>query len=169
MQINVSQLLKETFGTVRNHEVSETVDITGDGNDKQVQGEIRLFHTPGGILVKGLLHTEVKLTCSRCLSRFSHPVTLNIEEEYIPTIDMVSGAPLPPAEEPGSFTIDEHHVIDLTEAARQYALLAIPMKPLCRKDCAGLCPKCGHNLNQGACSCPQQEIDPRWSKLSKLV
>ena len=169
MQINVSQLLKETFGTVRNYKVSETVDIAGDGNDRPVQGELRLFRTPKGILVKGLLHTKVELTCSRCLSSFSYPATLNIEEEYIQTVDIVSGVPLPSPEEASSFNIDEHHVIDLTEAIRQYTVLAVPMKPLCREDCAGLCPKCGHNLNQGACSCPKQEIDPRWSELSKLL
>jgi len=45
---------------------------------------------------------------------------------------------LPPPDEAGCFTIDEHQVIDLTEAVRQYALMAVPMKPLCREDCAGL-------------------------------
>ncbi|MBA7688765.1 hypothetical protein ES703_97254 [subsurface metagenome] len=72
-------------------------------------------------------------------------------------------------EEPGCFTIDEHHILDLTEAIRQYALLAIPMKPLCRGDCAGLCPNCGHNINQGPCDCSPQETEPRWSELSKLT
>lgn len=168
MQINVSQLLKETIGTVRNYKINETIDIAGDGNERLVQGEVKLFRTPRGILVKGLLHTEVNLTCSRCLSSFSYPVTLNIEEEYDPTVDVLSGTPLPSPEEASSFNIDEHHVIDLTEAIRQYSLLATPMKPLCREDCDGLCLKCGHNLNQGACNCPKQEIDPRWSELSKL-
>ena len=168
MQINISQLLKETFGTVRNYKINETIDIAGDGNERLVQGEVRLFRTPRGILVKGLLRTEVNLTCSRCLNSFSYPVTLNIEEEYTPTVDVLSGTPLPSPEEASSFNIDEHHVIDLTEAIRQYSLLATPMKPLCREDCNGLCLKCGHNLNQGACSCPKQEIDPRWSELSKL-
>jgi uncharacterized protein len=75
---------------------------------------------------------------------------------------------LPSPEEPSAFTIDEHHILDLTEGIRQYALMAIPMKPLCNKDCAGLCQKCGQNLNQGKCNCPAEEIDPRWSKLAGL-
>jgi len=169
MQINVSQLLKEPIGSTRNYEISGAVDITGDGVGSGAQGEATLTRTNQGILVKGVLHTEVELTCSRCLSLFSCPVTLNIEEEYTPTVDVISGAPLPSLEEPGSFTIDENHVIDLTEAIRQYALLAIPMKPLCREDCAGLCQSCGHNLNQGPCDCPPQEVDPRWSELNKLL
>ena len=83
--------------------------------------------------------------------------------------DMVSGAPLPLPEEPDCFTIDEHNILDLTEAIRQYALLTVPMKPLCHQDCAGLCPTCGINLNQASCDCPPEPADPRWSELSKLV
>jgi len=154
MQLNVSQLLKASIGSIRNYEVSETVDITGGGS--MVEGKVRLMRTDRGILVKGTLHTEVEVTCSRCLSLFSCPLALNIEEEYFPTTDVISGATLPLPEEPGCFTIDEHHVLDLTEAIRQYALLATPMKPLCGDDCAGLCPYCGHNLNQGPCDCPPQ-------------
>jgi uncharacterized protein len=167
MQINVSQLLKEPIGATRDYKVSEIVDITGAG--RMVQGEVKLLRTHRGILVKGVLHTEVELICGRCLSPFSCPATLNIDEEYTPTVDVVSGVPLSSPEEPGSFIIDEHHVIDLTEAIRQYLLLAIPMKPLCREDCAGLCSNCGHNLNQGPCGCPVKQVAPRWSELSKLL
>jgi uncharacterized protein len=168
MQINVAQHLKSAVGSVRDYEVSETIDVTGDGNGSLVQGKVSLMRTDQGILVRGVLNAEVKLTCSRCLSLFNCPLTLNIEEEFFPTIDVVSGVSIPVPDEPGCFTIDERHVLDLNEAMRQCALLAIPMKPLCREDCAGLCPDCGHNLNLGACNCPPQGADPRWSELSKL-
>jgi len=167
MRINVSQQLKASIGSIRNYEVSGIVNVAG--GKSMVQGEVKLMRTDRSILAKGILHTTVEVTCSRCLSLFSCPLTLNIEEEYFPITDVVSGASLPLPEEPGCFTIDEHHVIDLTEAIRQYALLAIPMKPLCRGDCAGLCPNCGHNLNQGPCDCSPQETEPRWSELSKLT
>jgi uncharacterized protein len=75
---------------------------------------------------------------------------------------------LPPPDDPGSFTIDEHHILDLTEAIRQYIVTAMPMKSLCREDCAGLCPTCGKDLNQGKCGCKQEELDPRWAELLKL-
>ena len=167
MWINVSQQLKTSIGTIRDYEVSEIVNIAS--GKSMVQGEVGLIRTDRGILAKGTLHTEVEVICSRCLSLFNSPLTLNIEEEYFPVTDVVSGGSLPSPEEPGCFTIDEHHVIDLTEAIRQYALLAIPMKPLCRGDCAGLCPNCGHNLNQGPCDCSPQEIEPHWAELSKLT
>ena len=166
MQINVSQLLKAPIGSTRNYEIRGSIDTDGDS---MVQGEVRLLRTDRSILVKGTLHTEVKITCSRCLSLASCLLTLNVEEEYFPVADVVSGASLPAPEEPGGFTIDEHHILDLTEAVRQHVLLATPMKPLCREDCAGLCPNCGHNLNQGPCDCLPQETDPRWSELHKLT
>ncbi len=167
MQINVSQQLKAPIGSIRTYKMSDVVDISG-GNSL-VRGEVRLMRTDRGILAKGTLNTEIELTCSRCLSLFSCPLTLNIEEEYLPTIDVVTGAPSPLPDEPGCFTIDERNTLDLTEAIRQYALLSTPMKPLCHKDCAGLCPSCGYNLNQAPCNCPPKPIDRRWSELSKLV
>ena len=127
------------------------------------------MRTDRGILVKGTLHTEVQVTCSRCLSLFSCPLALNIEEEYFPTTDVNSSVSLPLPDEPGCFTIDEHYILDLAEAIRQYALLALPMKSLCREDCAGLCPTCGHNLNQGHCSCLPQETDSHWAELANWL
>ncbi len=167
VQINVSQLLKESIGATRNYKVSGIVDI-GD-IESQVEGEVSLTRTDRGILAKGTLQTSIKLTCCRCLSLFSCPLSVDIEDEYFPTIDIPSGAPLPLPDDPDIFTIDEHNILDLTEAIRQYGLLAIPMKPLCRQDCAGLCPPCGGNLNQSACSCPTKPIDERWFELIRLA
>ena len=167
MRINVSQQLKSPIGSKLAYEVSEIVNIAG--GDSVVKGKVTLVRTDQGILAEAKLHTEVELTCSRCLTLFNYLLTLNIEEEYLPTTDVVSGVSLTLPDEPGCFTIDEHHILDLTEAIRQYALLAIPMKPLCRQDCAGLCPTCGHKLNQGPCHCPSKQVDPRWAKLKKLA
>ena len=167
MRINVSGLLKSSIGATRDHTVSDTVNISG--SDSLVQGEVSLIRTDRGILVKATLNTEVAVTCSRCLSPFSSPLNLKIEEEYFPAIDVGSGNSLSLPDEPSCFTIDGRHILDLTEAVQQYALLGIPMKPLCRQDCAGLCPTCGHDLNQGPCGCLPQEMDTRWSKLGELL
>jgi len=167
MQINVAQQLKEPVGSTRDYKVDDVVDIANGGC--QFKGEVRLIRTNRGILAKGRLNTEVAIACSRCLNLFSYPLTLDIEEEYFPVADVVSGSRLPLPDEPGCFIIDEHHILDLTEAIRQYALLAVPMKPLCREDCVGLCSICGKDLNQGPCGCLHQETDPRWSKLKELT
>jgi uncharacterized protein len=169
MQVNVSQLLKEPVGSSRDYEISGTVDIAGDSEGRPAQGTVTMVRTPQGILVRGELRAELELTCGRCLGAFGFPVAIDIEEEFTPTVDVNSGVPLPQPEETGAFAIDEHHVIDLSEAMRQYAMLAVPMKPLCRANCAGLCQECGCDLNQRACGCVAQTLDPRWSVLSKLL
>lgn len=166
-QINVSQLLKAPIGTIREHRLNDNIDIAG--GSRLIQGEVQLTRADRSILVKGTLNTEVELTCSRCLNLFSCLLTLNIEEEYFPTKDIITDVSLSSPEEPGSFTIDGNNILDLTEAISQYALLAIPMKPLCHEDCAGLCPTCGANLNQGPCGCPAKPADPRWSKLIQFT
>ncbi len=168
MQINVAHQLRSAIGAVKEHDVDVVMDVTGYGNTSRLQGRVSLTRTDRGILLKGVLNTEVELTCSRCLTPFPCPLTLKIAEEYFPTVDVVSGAPLPLPDEFGGFTIDENHELDLTEAVHQYALLAVPMKPLCRPDCAGLCPVCGQNLNLGECQCPPPEADPRWAKLKEI-
>jgi uncharacterized protein len=169
MEINVSQQLKENIGTVREHEISELTDIRGIGFSSPVEGSFKLTRTNRGILVQGTLHTEVPVECSRCLKVFDYPLTVNIEEEYFPIIDVNSGTPVEIPDDTDSFTIDDHHILDLSEAIRQNALLAIPMKVLCRKDCRGLCQECGKNLNEGPCGCETEIIDPRWAQLAKLA
>ena len=167
MRANVAQHLKAPIGTTRNDEIDEMVDIADSG--LPIQGEVELTRTNRGILVKGTLHTELEVTCSRCLSSFGYPITLNIEEECFPTTDVVRGTSLTLPDDPGCFTIDENHILNLTEAISQYALLAVPMKPLCREDCVGLCTNCGHELNQGACGCPPQETGLHQSELRAVM
>jgi uncharacterized protein len=167
IQINVAQLLKEPVGSTRAYEVDDAVKIT-DG-DRPVKGQVNLIRTNRGILLKSALNTEMELTCSRCLTQFIYPLSLEIEEEYFPTIDILTGAPVTTPDEPGAFTIDQNNILDLTEAIRQYTLLSIPMKPLCQTDCAGLCPTCGTNLNEEQCQCLPKPVDPRWAKLDRLM
>jgi uncharacterized protein len=169
MEINVSQQLKENIGTVREYEVSDSTDIVGIGASSPVAGSVKLTRTNRGILVQGTLQTRIPVECSRCLKVFDYPLTLNIEEEYFPVIDVNSGTPIEIPDDVDGFTIDEHHILDLSEAIRQNALLAIPMKVLCRKDCAGICQDCGKSLNEGPCDCDTEKIDPRWAKLAKLA
>ena len=126
MDMNVSQLLREPIGSTRDIDIDEELDITGEGNKSRIRGECNLLRTQRSILVDCALNTEIELSCSRCLCTFRYPIKVRFEEEFFPALDVDSGAPLPPPEESGSFTIDEQHTLDLTEAIRQYALLAIP-------------------------------------------
>ncbi len=154
MQFNVAQQLKSSIGSNRSYRIDEAIDLADGGKDGCfLQGGVNLLRTDRGILAMGNFETGVRLVCSRCLGLFHCPLRLTIEEEYFPSVDVVSDIPLPPPEEASAFTIDRNHILDLSEATRQYILLATPLKPLCRPDCAGLCSYCGHNLNQGHCGC----------------
>lgn len=167
MQMNVSQLLQEPIGATRRHQVDEALDITGEGNRSPVHGECRLLRTQQGVLASCEIDTEVDLNCNRCDVTYRQPLHVEFEEEFVPTIDVHSGIALEPPEA-GVFTIDDHHILDVSEAVRQYALTAIPLKALCSDTCAGLCPTCGKNLNEGPCECPAESPDPRWARLRGL-
>lgn len=168
MQFNVAQLLKESVGATREYWAEGTIPSGGE-LISPLRGRVELLRTDRGLLVKATLTADIKSTCSRCLEEFHQSITLRLEEEFFPKVDIFTGTYLPRPEDADAFTIDEHHILDLTEAVRQYALLALPMKPLCRPDCAGICSQCGANLNQGPCRCATSPGDARWSPLEKLL
>lgn len=165
MEINVSQLLKASIGSTREFSLDDPIAILEEGLESHVTGTIYVIKTHRGVLVQGTVETTVPMECSRCLNTFKNKLTVNVEEEYFPRLDINSGTPLEVPDETDSFIIDEHHILDLSEAIRQNALLAIPMKPLCREDCAGLCQICGKDLNQVQCDCNKGNVDSRWAKL----
>jgi len=166
MQTNVAQLLKSPIGSLRTITVDDKLEE--NGTKYTVKGEVTLTLTNRSILAQGDLKTQTRIVCSRCLKTFTCKISLNLLEEYFPKIDVVTGFRLPEPEDPGSFTLDEHHELDLTEAIRQYIVTAMPMKPLCKETCAGLCATCGKDLNQGKCDCTTEIVDPRWAELLKL-
>ena len=168
MEFNVAQLLRESIGARRTYSVEE--HVRGDGGSSiAVTGRVALLRTDRSILVEARLQTVIRTECSRCLAPAWASVALALEEEYYPSVDVVSGASLPEPDDPSAFRIDGRHVLDLDEAVRQHLVLAEPMQPLCRPDCAGLCPGCGADRNQGACRCDTVAIDARWSVLRRLT
>ncbi|MBI2865943.1 MAG: DUF177 domain-containing protein [Chloroflexi bacterium] len=169
MKFNVAQLLKDPVGSTRQYSLTEPLEVPGE-DPKPVSGTVLLLRTNRGVLVRGPVTTWVACVCSRCLSLYSQEIHADLEEEFFPTIDVNSGTPVPlPLGEEELFIIDEHHILDLTEALRQQSLLALPMKPLCRPDCAGLCPTCGQNLNLELCQCSNSPHAPRWAALRDLA
>ncbi len=171
MQYNVAQLLKELSGATRHHELDEPFECEGEGWDPlRVSGHVQMLRSHRGLVVTAQLETTVPLACSRCLEHYSECVKMELAEEFFPVIDVHSGLPVNSQQDQDedSFTIDQNHILDLTEAVRQAVVLALPIKPLCNEDCAGLCAECGANLNQHPCSCATPDSDPRWAKLKRL-
>ena len=60
-------------------------------------------------------------------------------------------------------------MLDVDTPVLDQLFLEFPMKHLCREDCAGLCPICGKNRNEGTCDCEKKQIDPRFASLRKLL
>lgn len=164
---NVAQLLREPVGAERAYHLEATVKI-GEIEEAAFEGNLDLLRTDKGILVQAHLETLIPEICSRCLSPFSYPLNVEFQEEFYPTVEVNLGYQLPLPEDSSAFTIDENHVMDIAEVIRQYAVLALPLKPLCQVECAGLCPQCGKNLNEGPCKCPPPPIDDRWLALHSL-
>lgn len=172
MLYNVSQLLKEHVGATRSYRLQEDISDL-DPSLKPLTdlvGTLDLIRTNDGILVRADLQTSVELSCSRCLTPFALPVRFRIDEEFLPTIDISTGARLPqPDDADDAVLIDRNHILDLSEIVRQDLTLALPLIPLCRENCRGLCPNCGTNWNESDCDCRTDEIDPRFATLKQLL
>ncbi len=172
MRYNVSQLIKSPTGTTRHYKVHDDItDLDAAITPlSTLDGEITMVRTADGILVTGDLHTSVELSCSRCLDLFAMPVRFGVEEEFHPSIDIFTGAKIPLTHEDEAETrIDVHHILEVSEIIRQNLLLALPMYPICRSKCKGLCPNCGQNWNEAPCDCTLEEIDPRLAVLKQLL
>lgn len=171
MEFNVSQLMKEHTGATRSYAVNEEIENL----DPEIvaldplSGTVRLMRTIDGVLVTGQLSTSLGLVCDRCLTPFVSEVEVELEDEFKPSIDIVSGASLPVTTEDEGNVIDDHHILNLQEVLRQRILLSQPTHPLCKPDCLGLCISCGQNLNEGDCDCQDAEVDPRWAALQQLL
>ena len=116
----------------------------------------------------GAARTELGLTCSRCLEPFTMPFEGHIDVRYLPASEMSVEDEREVAEEDLDTSYYRDDQIDLNELLREQFYLALPMKPLCRESCAGLCPQCGTNLNTGTCQCTSQWEDPRLAPLKGL-
>ena len=131
--------------------VRVSLDVTRSGND---------------ILLRGTAEVEARLECARCLEeyrlRLESPVELWVvlggaqedgeEQERENVIEVPAGV----------------NWIDLAGYLRSELLVLIPLKALCKRDCRGLCPICGTNLNRASCSCHREDHDSRWDALKKI-
>ena len=133
--INVAQLLKDPIGSSQSHDISGTIAEEVEGF---VEGKAKLIHSSQGVFVQCKLNAQVKLICSRCLNTFLCPIDFAAEEEFLPESDVSGDLEVSLPGQLEEFTIDNKNILDLSELIRQYTLLNLPMKPLCRLDCPGI-------------------------------
>ena len=106
---------------------------------------------------------KVKYECDRCGTEFKSSLKSDYKMIYL-----MNEAPEETESINVSYIARDADKIDLRSDVREFALLSIPMKKLCKEDCKGLCYKCGKDLNKEQCSCSTEEIDPRWKPLMNL-
>lgn len=129
-----------------------------------IDGVLRVARTNRGVLVDARLRTSLRAVCSRCLAEIEVPLDLEISEEVLPSVDILTGLPLDAATEPDVERLTSGHELDFGRLVRAAVALAEPIAPRCRPDCPGLCPTCGALAVPGHRH-PDDDLDPRLAPL----
>lgn len=171
------------------------LEAEGEGSVFHAAGEGRLTGTlrrvDAGVLVDARLEAPLEAECGRCLQT----VRLDLDVPFTLTLRSRPKVAAPPpgvdpvkaeravekaerrqdSETAGSFTLEdadedvfEGKTLDLDPIYREQLLLALPMNALCEESCAGLCSRCGQNLNDAKCGCDVREVDPRLAALQNV-
>jgi uncharacterized protein len=140
LKINVGFLLNQPIGTNRDiHFEYPQVTLKPDFHLTNFSGVARVGRTPQGILVQGEFQGRSSVECVRCLSGFEQPLHATFDELYAFDKRSVTDSGL---------ILPEDANVDLEPLVRDYLLIELPISPLCKSDCKGLCPVCGQNLNE---------------------
>jgi uncharacterized protein len=161
VRFDVSSLTKAPLGTSLILDVDAGPQDLTDLEVDFLRGALQITRVQGGVLVQGILESQLEQACVRCLESFNLPITLELEETFrLPGTKPRLDSP---------YAVSENGRLDLTPLLREQSWLAVPMKSLCRPDCLGLCPQCGANLNCEKCTCEKNHIDPRLTVLKELL
>jgi uncharacterized protein len=123
----------------------------------------RLMYQGGNVLFQGTLKGSMVTECQRCLGPATVPIDVRLNTIYVPRgsmeIEDLSFNPEEP--EDIDYAYHDREVVDLREVLRQQIVLSMPIAPICREECRGLCPVCGADRNREACSCePEVSLSP---------
>ncbi|MGA9115468.1 MAG: DUF177 domain-containing protein [Bacteroidota bacterium] len=141
---------------------ARTLDL-GERFPGEVRVAVNLERVGTQVHLRAQASTRGVFECDRCLAPFESLLKASYTMHYLTEGDHGGF-------DPAEVQIVPSHlgVIDLAEDVRQTVLLAVPLKLLCRPDCAGLCPRCARNLNEGPCGCVDEATDARWEGLRRL-
>ena len=124
-----------------------------------VRGDLLIESVVEGVLVTGPVSGDVVCRCARCLTEFHTDLDVELCELF--------AGPGHLGDETDVYRVQGDE-IDLEPMLRDELTLALPLNPLCRDDCKGMCARCGRELNDGACDCAEDELDPRWAALDAV-
>ena len=124
------------------------------------------------VAVEGRFSTKVRMNCNRCLKAFvsilKSRFNLTYTHEMPPQKESAGDDGVELRAEEMGLILFKGEEIDMRDAVQSEIVMAIPIQPLCAKDCKGLCPQCGSDLNAGDCGCKRQSVDPRFAVLKSL-
>jgi uncharacterized protein len=145
---------------VRRDRLSE--DLVADVDSRvpagaEVAADVLLEACDGGVAVSGQVSAPWEGECRRCLRPVNGEVAARVREIF----RRGGGA------DEGTYPMAEDHV-NLREMVLDSLFSALPLLPLCREDCLGICSRCGADRNVSPCACRETDADPRWSALDVL-
>ena len=156
----------------------DTIDLGGDvrqGTPLKTAGRADVVEEHHGkheviqdIRLRGRLSAGLELSCARCLEPVPQQVERSFDLLYRPLGTDAGRDELSVTDAEAEIGYYQGGGILLEDVLREQVLLALPLKITCRQDCKGLCPQCGKNLNQDACSCVIPVEDPRWAALKDI-
>ncbi|HDQ74048.1 MAG TPA: DUF177 domain-containing protein [Chloroflexi bacterium] len=161
IRFDVSALIKARLGASLVLDIDTGHQDLTDLSVDFLRGTVQAIRVENGLLVQGSLESQLGLACVRCLESVVLPFSFELEE----TFRLPGASPKPDI----LYQVDEDGWLNLTPLLREYAWVAIPMKPLCSPNCQGLCPQCGTNRNVEICWCDTSQIDPRLAMLKDLL
>jgi uncharacterized protein len=133
----------------------------------ELRADLKKDH--GKVRLTGTLRTVLELECGRCLEGYTLPVNTTFDLLYLPAAEAPAQGEREVEEDDLDTAFYRDGIIDLAGLLREQLYLALPMKPLCRDVCRGLCPVCGTNMNTSSCSCANEWEDPRLAPLRALA
>ncbi len=149
LRINVGFLVHQPIGTSRDiHFEYPQLHIPPDFTVSEFAGVVRISRTPQGLLFQGEFRGNHQETCVRCLAEYIQTLQTSFSELYAFSERSTSESDL---------LVPEDGNIDLDPLVREYLLLEVPIRPLCKPDCKGLCVECGEDLNVRACEHVKQD------------
>lgn len=163
MKIDISNLPEGT------HECELAAEPSEIGLSEQFHNEVRvtlaLHKNSRQIHMKAEVETIGSFRCDRCLDEFDKELENNFQMLYTSEESDRDGYD----QDEVRLVSPDAHEINIGEDVRQFIMLAVPQKILCKDSCAGLCQRCGRNLNRERCTCTAEQIDPRWDRLRGLL
>jgi uncharacterized protein len=140
------------------------VEMIGVPEGADLDLDLRMESVSEGVLVSGTITGPLRGECGRCLTTIDEKLSVTVQELFAYENSVTDETT--EEDEIGRLHDD---LLDLEPALRDAVVLALPVNPLCREDCPGLCPECGVRWDELPAGHTHEQIDPRWAALSKLT